>query len=298
MTKILVLGGDGMLGHKMFQELEQRFGDTKCSISSPQAGPVLTRTGLFPQGKVIFDLDVMGQIHLRDVLCEHEPDFIVNCVGVIKQRPGAHDSILSISVNALLPHVLGEICSAWNGRLIHFSTDCVFSGRDGSYTEASVSDADDLYGKSKFMGEVQGPNALTLRTSIIGHELKNFTSLLEWFLSQEGRAVSGFRNVLYSGVTTNFLAKVVGDVIERHANLSGLYQVASDPISKYDLLCLIRDTYGLEVEINPTNDPVSDRSMIGKRFEEAVGSHTPPWPDLVSELAVEYPRYQAWRQNK
>jgi dTDP-4-dehydrorhamnose reductase len=297
MTKILVLGGYGMLGHKMFQVLGGRFGDTMCSISNSRMDPHLAKTGLFPPDRVIFDLDVLDQPKLKDVLSVEKPDFVVNCVGVIKQRSGAHDSMLSISINSLLPHQLAEICEAWGGRVIHFSTDCVFSGKDGSYTEASPSDAEDLYGKSKFLGEIQRPNALTLRTSIIGHELKNFASLLEWFLAQQGRTISGYRKVMYSGVTTNHLARVVADVIEHEAGLSGLYQVASQPITKYDLLNLVRDAYGLDVEINPEDEPVSDRSMVGKPFELATGAISPPWPALVAELAEEYPRYQAWRKG-
>ena len=297
MTKVLVLGGSGMLGHKMFQILGERFRDTKCSISSSQIDPLLARTGLFSEDRVIFDLDVLDRVKLMEVLRGQEPDFVVNCVGVIKQRAGAHDPILSISINSLLPHLLAEICEHWGGRVVHFSTDCVFSGRDGSYTESSPSDAEDLYGKTKFLGEVRRSNALTLRTSIIGHELKNFASLLEWFLSQQGRTISGYRQVLYSGVTTNYLARVVGDVIEHHPELGGLYQVASRPITKYDLLCLVRDAYKLDLEINPEDEPISDRSMVGTPFEIATGAVAPPWPALVAELAAEFPRYQAWRQG-
>jgi dTDP-4-dehydrorhamnose reductase len=203
----------------------------------------------------------------------------------------------SITINSLLPHLLSSICADWGGRVIHFSTDCVFSGRGGSYTEESFADAEDLYGRTKYLGEVQGRNALTLRTSIIGHELKNFASLLDWFLAQEGRSISGYRRVLYSGVTTNFLAGVVGDLVEHHPDLAGLFQVASDPINKYDLLCLVRDAYGFDVDIEPEDETVSDRSMIGKRFVQATGIETSAWPVLVAALAEEYPTYKAWRQN-
>jgi len=297
MSRILVLGGSGMLGHKMFQVLGERFPGTKCSLSSANVDPYLAGSNLFFGDHMVLGLDVLDHVHLQEVLQEEKPDVVVNCVGVIKQRDEAHDPILSISINSLLPHLLADLCSSWGGRVIHFSTDCVFSGRDGSYTEESPSDAEDLYGKSKFLGEVQGPNALTLRTSIIGHELKNFASLLDWFLSQRGKTVSGYRKVLYSGVTTNYLARVVGDVIENHGDLSGLYQVTSQAISKYDLLCLVRDAYGLDVEILSEDTTVSDRSMIGDRFVDTTGIVTPPWPALVAELAAEFPRYQAWRQG-
>lgn len=297
MSRILVLGGSGMLGHKMFQVLGARFPDVKCSLSGHQVDPVLARTDMYFGDRLILGLDVLDQVRLREILQDEKPDVVVNCVGVIKQRYEAHDPLLSITINSLLPHLLAEICDPWGGRVIHFSTDCVFSGRTGSYTEQSPSDAEDLYGKSKFLGEVARSNALTLRTSIIGHEIKNFASLLDWFLACEGKSISGYCKVLYSGVTTNYLARVVGDVIEHHESLSGLYQVTSQAISKYDLLCLVRDAYGLDVEINPEDTTVSDRSMIGDRFEKATGIVTPPWPVLVAELAEEFPRYQAWRQG-
>jgi dTDP-4-dehydrorhamnose reductase len=251
---------------------------------------------LYPDDRLILGLDVMDQVHLREVLHQEKPDVIVNCVGVIKQCDEAHDPLLSISINSLLPHLLADIAKSWGGRVIHFSTDCVFSGRDGSYTEDSPSDAEDLYGKSKFLGEGKAPNALTLRTSIIGHELKHFASLLEWFLAGEGKSIPGYRRVLYSGVTTNYLAWIVGDLIEKPRVVSGLYQVTSHTISKYDLLCLVRDAYGLNVEIIPEDITVSDRSMIGRRFEKATGLVTPPWPDLVFDLVEEFPIYQAWRR--
>ncbi len=297
MSGILVLGGSGMLGHKMFQVLGSRFPSTKCSLSSSTVDPVLERTGFFPPERVVLGLDMMDCRVLKSVLVQEKPDVLVNCVGVIKQRQEAHDPILSLSINSLLPHLLADYCEPWGGRVIHFSTDCVFSGRDGGYTEKSPSDAEDLYGKSKYLGEVHGANALTLRTSIIGHELKRFTSLLEWFLAQKGKVISGYRRVIYSGVTTNYLARVVGDLIQSHPDLTGLFQVAGRPVTKYDLLCLVRQAYGMDMVIEPEDVTVSDRSLAGDRFEAATGLKTPDWPELVAELSAEYPRYQVWRQK-
>jgi dTDP-4-dehydrorhamnose reductase len=219
---------------------------------------------------------------------------VINCVGVIKQRARAALPIPSITINSLLPHKLAEMAMRWGGRLIHFSTDCVFSGKRGGYTEEDLSDAEDLYGKSKFLGEVAVENALTLRTSIIGRELMEHRSLLDWFLSQKQKTLRGYRRVIYSGLTTNYLAGLVGTIIEKHPGLNGLYQAASEPITKYDLLCLVREAYGLTVEIEPDDVEVSDRSMRGDRLRGAIAYTCPSWPELTRQLAEDNTPYEKW----
>jgi dTDP-4-dehydrorhamnose reductase len=179
--------------------------------------------------------------------------------------------------------------------VIHFSTDCVFNGKRGCYTEDDSSDAEDLYGRSKYLGEVAADNALTLRTSVIGRELSQFRSLLEWFLAQNGKTIRGFRRVIYSGVTTNYLARRVGDLIAGHPSLSGLYQVTSAPICKYDLLCLLREAFKLDVEIVPDENEVSDRSMAGDAFLRDTGYQSPDWPGLIAELVNDTTPYEKWR---
>jgi dTDP-4-dehydrorhamnose reductase len=182
----------------------------------------------------------------------------------------------------------------WGGRVVHFSTDCVFNGHRGNYSEEDVSDAEDLYGKSKFLGEVTVANALTLRTSIIGRELTEHRSLLDWFLSQNHKTVRGYRKVIYSGVTTNHLAELVASIIQKHPGLNGLYQVASEPISKYDLLCLVREAYQLDVRIEPDDLEMSDRSMRCDRLREAIAYKCPAWPVLAHQLAEDTIPYESW----
>jgi dTDP-4-dehydrorhamnose reductase len=179
--------------------------------------------------------------------------------------------------------------------VIHFSTDCVFSGSRGGYTEEDAPDATDLYGRSKFLGEVQAPNALTLRTSIIGRELAHHASLLDWFLGNQHGRVRGFRGAIYSGVTTNHLAELVERIVVHHADLTGLYQVASAPISKYDLLLAIRDAYGMDIEITPVDGENSDRSMQGGKLRAAIGYVAPAWPELIAQLAQDPTPYERWR---
>ncbi len=293
--KMLVLGGEGMLGHKVFQAALTRRLDAACTVSRNLSDPFYQRIDLFRQGRVIDRVDAMDFPGLREVLVAERPEFVVNCIGVIKQREAAKAAIPSITLNSLLPHKLAEWAGAWGGRLIHFSTDCVFSGKDGGYTEASPSDAEDLYGKSKYLGEVATDNALTLRTSIIGRELAHFRSLLEWFLSQKGKSVRGFRRVVYSGVTTNHMADLVCRIVSERPALSGLYQVAAPPISKHDLLCGIRDAYRLDVEIVPDETELSDRSMAGDAFLRATGYPMPDWPGLIAQLAGDPTPYGKWR---
>jgi dTDP-4-dehydrorhamnose reductase len=282
---IVVLGGTGMLGHKMFQILRERFPGTLTTARQTSFRPPLDRLELLQGPGVLRGIDVTDFTHLEGFLADLKPDWILNCVGIIKQRDEAHMAIPSITINSLLPHKLSTFAAAWGGRVIHFSTDCVFSGKRGRYTEDDLSDAEDLYGKTKFLGEIHTENALTLRTSMIGREIAGHKSLLDWFLAQKGKTIQGFRRVIYSGLTTLELVEVVTLILKKFSNLSGLYQVVSEPISKYDLLCLLRDAYDIEVEITPNETEVSDRSMKGDRFRAVTGYKAPAWPELVRNLA-------------
>lgn len=293
-TRIVLLGATGMLGHKIFQGLELQFPGIRATMRGALTSGALRHVTLLNRGNVIEGVDVMDFESLRKVLEEVRPEVVVNAVGMIKQRSEAVSAIPSITVNALFPHRLADLLARWNGRLIHFSTDCVFSGRRGGYSETDVSDAEDLYGRSKYLGEVIAPNAVTLRTSIIGRELAEHRSLLDWFLSKHGGRVRGFRKVVYSGVTTNEMAKVVGMLISDHRNLSGLFQVVSEPITKYALLGLVREAYGLQVEIDPDDTEVSDRSMRGDKFRAATGYVAPSWRDLVGALVSDETPYAEW----
>jgi len=292
--KILVLGASGMLGHKIFQVLQQRFPQTIGTLHSSVNDGALAHISLFHEAQVIGFVDAQHFPALSALLRRIEPDVIVNCIGVIKQRSDAKASLPSITINALLPHRIAEVCSEWGGRLIHFSTDCVFSGQRGYYTEMDPPDADDLYGKTKYLGEVATSNAVTLRTSIIGRELTHHKSLLDWFLSQNGKTIQGYKHALYSGVTTNHLAEIVVNLIEQHPQVSGLYQVTGQTISKYDLLCLLRDAYGLQIEILPNETFHCDRSMRGDKFQQATGYAAPSWPELVAQLVADTTPYHEW----
>jgi dTDP-4-dehydrorhamnose reductase len=213
------------------------------------------------------------------------PDVVVNCAGLTKHKPEAEDPLVSIPINTLMPHRLAGLCKLVGARLIHVSTDCVFSGEKGSYTEDDFADARDVYGKSKALGEVDYQHAITLRTSTIGHELQSTYGLLDWFLSQQGRC-KGYTNAIFSGLPTVVFAQVVRDVVIPHAELSGLYHVAAKPINKFDLLKLIAEVYGKSIDIVPDEKLVIDRSLDATRFRLATGYTAPEWPELINTMHV------------
>jgi len=291
--RVLILGGAGMLGHKLGQVLGERF-ETYVAVRT-EPGRLL-RAGLFPTDRVVSGVDVLDADSLHRAFAAARPDVVVNAVGVIKQLPTASDPIAAITTNALLPHRLALACRAVGARLVHFSTDCVFSGDRGSYREDDTPDAHDLYGRSKLLGEVAGAGSLTLRTSIIGRELDTQNGLVEWFLSNRGGQVNGYAQVMYSGLPTIVLAEIVARLIADFPELSGLYQVASEPIDKYSLLRLVDDAYDARVRIHPVDQPRKDMSLDGRRFREATGIEIPPWSELVRRMAHDPTPYEQWRQ--
>ena len=280
-----------MLGHKLWQVFSPRF-DTYVTLRAGDGAPAAL--GIDPARSVQNISAETFETVIRAV-ADVRPDVVVNCVGIVKQAREASDPVSSILVNSLLPHRLGELCRAVDARLIHVSTDCVFSGRAGRYTESDIPDPEDLYGRSKLLGEVAGGDSLTVRTSIIGRELRRSNGLLEWFLGQAGKTVRGFREAIFSGLSTAALAEILATVISDHRGLTGMRHVASEPISKFDLLQLLKDAYGLEVEIVPDDEVVSDRSLDGTRFEQETRLRTKTWPEMAAALAADETPYEQLR---
>lgn len=280
--KILVLGATGMLGSTMFRQL---FGDERYDVWGTTRSPsALVRFSEQERAKLLSNVDVLDADQLISVFNDVKPDAVINCIGLIKQLSTAKDPMAVLPINSLLPHRLSKICELSNARLVQISTDCVFSGRKGMYTEADVSDAEDIYGKSKFLGEVVDSTlAVTLRTSIIGHELNSTFSLVDWFLSQSG-SVKGFAKAIFSGLPTVELARVVRDFVLPNSELSGLYQVAASPIDKYSLLKQIASTYEKKIEIVRDESLVIDRSLDPSKFKAATGYVAPSWADLIDYM--------------
>ncbi len=218
---------------------------------------------------------------------EIQPDLIINCVGIIKQDALAYDPISSIRVNALLPHEIDQLAQFTACRVIHISTDCVFDGQRGNYCESDTPNATDLYGRTKQMGELCESMSLTLRTSIIGPELKSTRSLLDWFCAQTG-TVDGYTKAIFSGLTTLELSRVILKVATDFSNMRGLYHVSGKPISKFDLLSLVRDEFHLDIAIQPVVVPAIDRSLNSNRFQTATGYRPPSWEQMIRELSEHY----------
>lgn len=282
--RILILGGDGMLGHQLLRRLSAGH-EVRVTLRQPAAA--YAAWPMFHARSAYFGVEARAAGALERVFGEFRPEAVINAVGIVKQRPEAEEAIASIEVNALLPHRLALLCRTAGARLVHMSTDCVFSGDRGGYSETDACDARDLYGLSKRLGEVTGSGSLTLRTSIIGPELARKTGLLEWFLSQRG-VVNGYTHAIFSGFTTFEMARIIERVLVSQPALSGLYHVASAPISKFDLLGLIRDALGLETRITPYSDFRCDRSLNAERFARDSGYIPPDWPAMAAELAAEW----------
>jgi dTDP-4-dehydrorhamnose reductase len=274
-----------MLGHQLLKHLRTSH-DVRVTLRSDRAS--YSQFGLFTPENSFERIDAHDHDAVRTTLMEFRPDAVVNCVGVIKQSPLAHDPVVSIEINALFPHVLAELCRRQGARLVHLSTDCVFSGKRGGYREIDAPDATDLYGRSKLLGEIDGSGCLTLRTSIVGLELSRNTGLLEWFLSQKGKRVNGYRKAIFSGFTTLEMSRVIEHLLVSFPDAQGLYHVSSEPVSKFDLLQLFNRHMRLDMDIVPDDKFHCDRSLDSTRFREAFAYEPPTWEAMAEELGHEY----------
>ena len=276
--RILVLGASGMLGNAVVRVLSEKtdwqvYGTIR-SISAKR---------LFQENvaqNLLVGVDVEQQDSLTQAFIQARPNIVINCVGLVKQLAEADNPLQAVPINTLLPHRLAKLCELSGTRLVHMSTDCVFSGNKGGDRESDPSDAEDLYGKSKYLGEVDYPHAITLRTSIIGHELQSAHGLIDWFLSQQGKC-KGYSRAIFSGVPTVVLARIIRDVVIPHSELHGVYQVAAKPIAKYDLLRLVAEVYGKEITVEVDDRLVIDRSLNPERFRNATGYIAPDWEEMI-----------------
>ncbi len=287
MTRVLVLGATGMLGHAVVAELKGSRFEVHATVRDSRSAAVPATSAALHSFAAR-----AGDDGLDELVEEVRPAAIVNCIGLVKQLPIASDPIEAISINALLPHRIARAADLAGARLIHVSTDCVFSGRlpiPERYRESDPADAEDLYGRSKLLGEVDRSGHVTLRTSIIGPELGAVTGLFEWFRAQAGPSVNGFTQAMWSGLTTAALARVIAELIESHSELEGLYQVAAEPISKFDLLVRLNEALGTGHEIMPVEEPVVNRALDGSRFTAATDMRIPSWDEMVGEIARDPP---------
>jgi dTDP-4-dehydrorhamnose reductase len=281
-TRVLVLGASGMLGNAVLRLFAGSPG-FEATGSARSAG-VLRAMPAELRDRVVCGIDVENVDSLTRLFAVARPDVVINCIGLVKQLAEADDPLAAIPINSLLPHRLARLCDVAGARLIHMSTDCVFAGTQGMYREPDPADAQDLYGRSKHLGEVTGSaHAVTLRTSIIGHELASAHGLVGWFLAQQG-GVKGFTRAIFSGLPTVELARVMRDFVIPNPGLSGLHHVSAEPINKYELLRLVAQVYGKSIEITPDDKLAIDRSLDSSRFRALTGYTPPAWPELVRAM--------------
>ncbi len=270
--KIVVLGSSGMLGNSIYKNLSE----SAHRVFGLQRSPSSKKN-------ILSGLDVSNLDKLELAIKDLSPDLVINCIGVIKQVDGVEDVVNTVSINSQLPHQLAEICEKAKSKLIHFSTDCIFDGTIGNYTDDSPVSAKDTYGLSKYLGEVKDKqHVLTVRTSIIGHGINPNNSLVDWFLKQQNKIV-GFSEAYFSGLP----CCEISDILENHiigSELFGLYNLSADRISKFDLLTLVKEEYELDIEIVPSDNFRIDRSLDSKKFRETTGFLVKPWKQLIKEM--------------
>jgi len=283
-AKILILGAYGMLGHKLFQSLGRQY---EAYATCRSVRPDLNETHNLDSDRLFPNVTAENFDSVVSALSRICPDVVINCIGIIKQREQSGEAIASLQINAVFPRRLASLCKSAKTRLFHFGTDCVFSGKRGMYTERDIPDAEDLYGRTKYLGEVSDEGCITIRSSIIGREIAGREGLLEWFLSNKGGSVKGFTKAIYSGFTTTEMSRIVNLIITNHTDLYGVWHVASKPISKFDLLHLVNSKLSLGITIRPDDTFRCDRSLNGDGFNQRTGYCPPSWDEMIDELSKE-----------
>lgn len=279
--KILVLGASGMLGNAVYRTFATSRGYDVVGTVRSAASKIALPDGA--RGELLAGVDVEQVDSLVAAFERVRPDIVINCIGLVKQLAAANDPLVTLPINAMLPHRLARLAALVDARLIHVSTDCVFTGSKGDYLESDAPDAQDLYGRSKLLGEIDYPNAITLRTSIIGTELGSAHGLVGWFLAQSG-TVKGFTKAIFSGLPTAVLAQIMRDHVIPNRDLRGVWHVSAEPITKFDLLQLVAAEYVKDIEIVPDDQLVIDRSLDSSRFRQATGWTPPSWPHLIAQM--------------
>lgn len=295
MTRVLVLGAGGMLGHKLVQRLTPRF--TVTGTLRADAMPAGYERVLDPE-RTSFGVRADRIETVEQAIERSAPDVVVNAIGIIKQRPDVDQVGPTLTINGHFPHELSALCGPRGIRTVQISTDCVFSGERGGYVESDVPDPVDLYGRSKLEGELHDPGTLTVRTSIVGRELRDSHGLFEWFLGNAGGRVRGYSQAIFSGLTTAALSDLVGDLIERHPDLHGVWHASAEPIDKYTLLRRLATAMQMPIEIDPDDRLRIDRSLDSTRLRDATGWFAPSWATMLDGIATDPTPYDAIRGGR
>lgn len=272
-----------MLGHKLVQVLSKKM-DVYATARRDSF--------VFNNVRFIGGIDVEDESLVKGIVKSLKPDVVINSVGLVKQLPESKNVVKSLKINSIFPHLLAKLCTNEGIRLIHISTDCVFKGDKGNYKEEDEADATDIYGKSKYLGEIYSEGCLTLRTSIIGREITERKGLIEWFLSKKGEKIKGYRKAIFSGFPTITFSGIVCWLIESYPNLSGLFHVSSSPISKYELLCKLKEKLNFQVEIEPCDEVCINRSLDSSRFRAVTGFVPRTWDEMLDEMIEDFIWYE------
>ncbi len=287
---ILVLGAYGMLGHRLLLDLQDRNSVVGAARRKKfWKAPIMDE---LDQVHIHTGIDAFDFSSIESLIQKERPECVINCIGIVKQLDAARDPVTSITINSLLPHKLSAMCQKMGIRLVHFSTDCVFSGRKGNYSQNDIPDPVDLYGRSKLLGEVGGENVITIRSSLIGREMDSRNGLIEWFLSNRGGSVKGFKKAIFSGFPTTEMSNIVSSIISDNRHLSGVWQVAAEPISKYDLLCKVKSKANIDIKIVPDDMVVCDRSLDGSAFNKMSGYVPPNWDSMIDKMIEGFSAYE------
>lgn len=292
--RVLILGGAGMLGHRLWITMSERH-DAFVALRGPFSD--YGHLALFNPERTIASCDLTSSENLEHAFRVSRPEVVINAAAIVKQRGPVADAAHTILVNAVLPHRLAALCATQGARLILISTDGVFSGRTGSYRETDLPDPPDLYGRTKLLGEVTAPGVMTLRVCIVGREIAGNRGLVEWFLSQHGERVQGFFKALFNGITTHTLATLLADILEAPSSLGGLWHVGSLPISKLDFLCRLDAAFSVGADIVPDPGVNIDRTLDVGHFKERFGWRCPSWDEMIEQLASDPTPYHAWRRG-
>lgn len=288
--QILVLGASGMLGHQACRVLS---GSNEVHAALRCADDIGIYQQTFFRNCILHDrFDALNNEQFTALISHLRPDVVLNCIGVVKQVTHTHDPVMLIRINALLPHLVARTCTEVGSKLIQVSTDCVFSGKSGHYTEGDLPDPVDMYGRTKLLGEVSHSPHLTIRTSVFGRQLNGKYGLLEWFLSHKDRQVQGYRQAYFSGLTTRALCEIIKKILDRAFDITGTYHVAGASISKFELLSLINDRLSLGSVVNPDDSLVCDRSLDSRHFLQATGIAIPSYDSMIGQLAGDNQNYE------
>lgn len=285
--KILILGATGEIGHTLCKILSKNYKVVALMRKNPNIRSVNFFDNILPENHCIFLESFQNFKSVKSEIKKINPDVVINCAGIVKHRKICKEGNIETEyINSTFPHLLAEICSDNDIRFIHFSTDCVFSGEKGNYSESDTPDPIDYYGKSKFLGEVNLPPALTIRTSFIGPSLFHKTGLFEWLKQQKNQTIYGYKNAIYTGLTTIAFSKILMKIVKNHPDLEGLFQISSEPISKFDLIHLINERFKLNIEIKPDSTFVCDRSLNSAAFRNKTNISIPSWEKMIDELYI------------